>query len=116
MAQLGQLKAVRGKLTMSKHVFNAVAENKHMDLRALMGQQSDPNHQNEYGITPLMVAAKSGHELCLDVLLEFGADPNMTSVTGLTALYLASANGHQRCVDLLMVAGANSSFKDAAGE
>lgn len=69
---VGQLKAVRGKMTIQKQILSAIYKDRPADLEQLMHQQCDVNHQNEYGVTPLMLAATHGHDQCIDVLLNFG--------------------------------------------
>ena len=54
-----------------------------------------------------MIAAESGHHLCVEVLLKAGADPNKAGNKGETALMLAAQNGHDVCARVLLYAGAN---------
>ena len=51
--------------------------------------------------TPLMWAAKEGHDPVVKELLAGGADISCTSKNGSTALSLAKKYGHEKCVELL---------------
>lgn len=52
--------------------------------------------QNNFGITPLMMACEMGGKACATILLRAGADPDRTDLTGLTARSLARPWGFQQ--------------------
>eukprot|EP01083_Nonionella_stella_P048089 128781_1 len=55
--------------------------------------------------TPLLEAAKWGHDLIVAALIECGADIEVTNAAGLTPLCCAAANGHLLVVQLLLEKG-----------
>ena len=66
--------------------------------------------------TPLLAAAESGSEACLDRLLKHcDWDLRRRGGSGLTALVLAAAAGSRGCVKRLLEAGAEPDWPDARG-
>lgn len=65
----------------------------------------DVNGVSENGDTPLIEAARLGHDDVVQVLLLAKADPNIKNKNGKTALQLASEGGHEESVALLTQAG-----------
>ena len=65
----------------------------------------DVNGVGENGDTPLIEAARLGHDDVVRVLLIAKADPNIKNKDGKTALQLASEGGHEESVALLTQAG-----------
>lgn len=68
----------------------------------------DVNGVSETGDTPLIEAARLGHDDVVRILLLAKADPNIKSKDGKTALQLASEGGHEESVALLTQAGTTS--------
>jgi ankyrin repeat protein len=68
----------------------------------------DVNGVGETGDTPLIEAARLGHDDVVRILLLAKADPNLKSKDGKTALQLASEGGHEESVALLTQAGTTS--------
>ena len=58
------------------------------------------------GDTPLMFAAYSGHDLCMNTWIFSGADVNTVNGCGETALMHATKKGNEKCVVILLQAGA----------
>ncbi|XP_063848731.1 serine/threonine-protein phosphatase 6 regulatory ankyrin repeat subunit B-like isoform X2 [Scylla paramamosain] len=53
-------------------------------------------------VTPLMVAAGTGHTQTVKALLDLGGNPLATNNIGRTALHFAAGGGHQQCVAALI--------------
>jgi hypothetical protein len=66
----------------------------------VIGHSDDVNSQDEYGDTPLHVAAERDSRL-VEALLEKGASINVTNLRGETALFFARRKGLRECVELL---------------
>ena len=60
---------------------------------------------NEYGITPLHVAASRGDTAAAETLIDNGADVNAKDVIGSTPLFLATLNDHTDTAKLLIERG-----------
>ena len=75
-------------------------------VKILVEAGADVNKNNHYG-TPLVRAAKGGHEECLEFFLSKGVDVNACERSCCTALDLAARHGHEACLNLLIEAGAN---------
>ena len=54
------------------------------DVRACLRAGADLHARNEYGHTPLHIAARKGHAAALAALLEAGADPDARDEDGST--------------------------------
>ena len=52
-------------------------------------------------LTPLMLAAQSGHERLVELLIKSGSDPSYKTSKGQTAFHLARENGHDRLASIL---------------
>ena len=64
----------------------------------------------------LIVAARNGRLVAVELLLNQGADVNARDKSsGATALIVASREGHRQVVDLLLKKGADVNAKDASG-
>jgi ankyrin repeat protein len=83
-------------------------------LLAKPGLLKDP--VDNWGITPLMLAASAGHAKVMEVLLAAGCDFKLKSGDGSTALHRAAAQGHLTAVELLLAAGANPNLVDGKGK
>lgn len=69
------------------------------------------------GYTPLIYAAREGHQDIVQLLLELGADPDAATQAGrATALHRAAFMGHQAIVQLLLAGGATPGMRDADGQ
>ncbi|XP_026132743.1 ankyrin repeat and SOCS box protein 3 [Carassius auratus] len=62
---------------------------------------------DDYGITPLFVAAQYGHHQCLEIVASVGANVNCQANDLATPLLIAAQEGHVRCVELLLAHGAD---------
>jgi hypothetical protein len=70
------------------------------------------NAANEYGQTPLLLAAVNGHEAVVKLLLDKGADLETNDKYGQTPLLMAAWNGHEAVVKLLLDKGADLETND----
>ena len=64
------------------------------------------DHDNKFGVTPLIVAAEEDHGNIVAYLMTYGADIEITERHGYTALTRASYHGHDEVVTLLLRMGA----------
>lgn len=68
----------------------------------------DPNNPREdHGMTPMHIAAASGHHVMLTHLIAYGADVDQRTDRGNTMLGVALDNGHEEAAALLLAHGAN---------
>jgi ankyrin repeat protein len=65
----------------------------------------DVNAIDEHGNTPLIEAARFGHDKVVTILLLAHADPAMKNDEGKTALMLAAEGRHDETVRVLTQAG-----------
>jgi uncharacterized protein len=75
-------------------------------IGTLLSQGVSPNVRDDYGYTPLMIAAKEGYAEAVSTLLNAGADPNVRDRRGRTPLMAAIENGHNSIALLLLSRGA----------
>lgn len=72
----------------------------------------DVNIENKIRMTPLMLAAESGHKSCVKVLLEHGADVGVKNKMRDTALSIAKSRGYKDIEKLLETAKNKGSVFD----
>jgi hypothetical protein len=76
---------------------------------------SDPNEKDQYGSTPLIIAATFGKTEVAKALIEAGADLNLTNNDGGTALHTAAFLCRPEIVEALLEHGADKNLKDGWG-
>lgn len=75
-------------------------------VKMLLERGADVNQENEWGQTPLMLAAKEGQSSILNALLDKGANINQQSkFGGMTALMWAAIEEKITCVKTLIDRG-----------
>lgn len=72
-----------------------------LGLRAWLDEGGDPNVCNEFGWTPLMLAAMHGRTDFAQALLSGGADPDSENQFGDTARALALSKGFARTAEAI---------------
>jgi hypothetical protein len=76
---------------------------------------ADLESKDIYGLTPLLWAARNGHEAVVKHLVEMGADLESEDDTGKTPLSQAAKDGHEAVVKYLVEKGAELESKDIYG-
>ena len=99
----------RARNTQTDALFRATIEgNTDMVKSLLSSPGADVNATDERGNTPLLEAARYGHEDICRVLIAAGADIKAKDKDGKTALMLAVENNHDDVVRVLKQAGATN--------
>ena len=76
-------------------------------VRTLLASPNvDANGTDDQGNTPLIQAARFGHDAVVTLLLIARADPKIKNNEGKTALVVAAEGGHEETVAVLTQAGA----------
>ena len=89
---------------------------KHEALSLLLKANSEHiNDRNKVGSTPLTLAANHGHNVCVELLINYHADLNIQGHHKRTALMYATVFNHLNCVRLLLQHNANKNLKDNLG-
>lgn len=78
-------------------------EMKYQILKLLLEKGADAKSESPCGFTPLMLAAKQGDLLSVQLLLVHGAHPWLRSCFGFNAIDVAEAEGHHDIAELLTV-------------
>jgi ankyrin repeat protein len=106
---LGGCAKERARNTQTDALFRATIEgNTDMVKSLLSSPGADVNATDERGNTPLLEAARYGHEDICRVLIAAGADIKAKDKDGKTALMLAVQNNHDDVVRVLKQAGATN--------
>ena len=85
------------------------------EVRRLIKEGHIVNTRGEYGTTPLIKAARRGHDQVVEELIRAGAHVNVKDKYQQTALYYASWWGHLSVVKTLCAAGADTNVQDQEG-
>ena len=83
-------------------------------VEALIAAGASVNAANDYGVTPLSLAATNGSAAVLDALLRAGTDANVALPTGETALMTAVRSGTVAAVRRLLEGGADPNPRQAS--
>ena len=78
--------------------------------------QNVVNGSNQYGMTPLMLAAEKGYDNVVTLLLAHEANVNAQDNYNWTALMVAAAKGHDNVVKVLLERGADVHAKNKSGK
>lgn len=77
--------------------------------------KTDLNQKDDFGSTPLTIAATFGKIEIAKLLIDAEADLNVTSADGSTPLHTASFFGHTEIVKQLLAKGADLSIRNSFG-
>jgi len=80
---------------------------KNVAIFLLEREDFDLEEKNSIGRTLLHIAAVSGYEDIIELLLENGADIEATDINNNKSLYFAILNGHRNATEALLEGGAN---------
>ena len=96
----------RARNTQTDALFRATVEGNTDMVRSLLSSPgANVNATDERGSTPLLEAARYGHEDICRVLIASGANLKAKDKDGKTALMLAVQNNHDEVVQVLKQAG-----------
>ncbi|KAG8504852.1 Ankyrin repeat and SOCS box protein 3, partial [Galemys pyrenaicus] len=76
-------------------------------IKLLLKKGANKECQDDFGITPLFVAAEYGKLESLSILISSGANVNCQALDKATPLFIAAQEGHTECVQLLLSSGAD---------
>ncbi|XP_051684962.1 ankyrin repeat and SOCS box protein 3 isoform X3 [Oryctolagus cuniculus] len=76
-------------------------------IKLLLKKGANKECQDDFGITPLFVAAQYGKLESLSILISSGANVNCQALDKATPLFIAAQEGHTKCVELLLSSGAD---------
>ncbi|KAL8144992.1 protein VAPYRIN-LIKE-like [Apium graveolens] len=76
-------------------------------IELLLETDANVNYCDQYGLTPLHVAAIKGHKDVAMLLVEFGSELDSQDVDGYTPLHLAVESGDKDMVEVLLNRGAD---------
>ena len=82
------------------------------EVRRLINAGADVSAANDYGATPMGLAAEIGHTEMLGLLLDAGADPDAPNGDGQTALMLAARSGSVDIARALLERGADVNARE----
>uniref|UniRef100_A0A8C4K1D5 Ankyrin repeat and SOCS box containing 3 n=1 Tax=Dromaius novaehollandiae TaxID=8790 RepID=A0A8C4K1D5_DRONO len=76
-------------------------------IKILLEKGANKECEDDFGITPLFVAAQYGKLESLRMLASYGANINCQAKDKATPLLIAAQEGHAKCVELLLSEGAD---------
>ena len=95
------------ELDATAGLLRAVYSGDVQQVRQLIAAGADVRAPNQFGATPMSVAAVAADPEMLKVLLKAGADADSTNAEGETALMVVARTGNVESAKLLLKAGAN---------
>jgi len=108
--------AEEAKIAGSTPLIGATKYNNPEAVRLLLEHKANPNHQNQSGISALMLASEQGFYDCVRNLCDGGADVELApsgktalsmNLSGQTPLFCAAKEGHLEIVKYLLDRGAD---------
>lgn len=108
--------AEEAKIAGSTPLIGATKYNNPEAVKLLLENKANPNHQNQSGISALMLASEQGFFECVKNLCEGDADVELApsgktalsmNLSGQTPLFCAAKEGHLEIVKYLLDRGAN---------
>lgn len=107
LAACGRQSATTARSPQSEALLKAAREGNADTVKALLSSPgADVNATDERGSTPLIEAARYGHDDVARALVAAGANTKARDNDGKTALMLAVQGGHDEVVRVLKQAGA----------
>lgn len=94
-------------LERGEAVLNASRTGSLKRLESLLETDAKVNYCDQYGLTPLHVAAIKGHKDVVMLLAEYGSDLEFQDAEGHTPLHLAVESGSKEMVEVLINRGAD---------
>ncbi|XP_055495797.1 ankyrin repeat and SOCS box protein 3 isoform X1 [Leucoraja erinacea] len=83
----------------------------HLDvLKFLLEKGADKESKDDYGITPLFLAAQYGKVESLRTLIQHGSNVNCQAYDKATPLFIAAQEGHVECVEVLLSHGVDANL------
>ncbi|XP_075452040.1 ankyrin repeat and SOCS box protein 3 isoform X1 [Ascaphus truei] len=76
-------------------------------IKLLLDNGADKECEDDFGITPLFIAAQYGKEESLRMFILHGANVNCQAKDKATPLFIAAQEGHDKCAELLLSKGAD---------
>jgi len=111
-AERGVASEERGK---RPRIHQLTLDGKIEKVKRMVENGTDVNTRDDYGRTPLHIAASENHTIDMQVLFDLGADINAQDDQGRTPLMYAAADGKKDASVLLVSRQANWDIKDVDG-
>ena len=92
---------------MNEQLLMSCVQGEVIAIHYCLKQGAEINRKDEKTQTPLLLAARYGHDECVEALLEYLADVHACNQDGATPLYQAAANGHAKVIERLVHAKAD---------
>lgn len=95
------------RLADSSNKFHRAAIDGYVDMLCEASRRDTNQAEPENGLTPTLLAARSGQLEALRILVGRGGDPERCTCDGSNSLHLAALGGHLNCVSFLVNFGVN---------
>lgn len=105
-------KEMEKQMELCKDLMIAAKGGDEEEVRRLIEEGVDVNHQNEFGQSSMMVASWEGHLGIVEALISAEADTNLQDGFGKSALHEAAVSGQHAIVHRLIPGGANINLAD----
>ena len=89
---------------VNKKIYTVMREKRFKDMIQMFDDDEylDPDYEDPYGNTPLIVLCTYGCHRYIPSMFDFGADPNYENKFGVTPLIAACKSGSKKCIRELL--------------
>jgi hypothetical protein len=103
------------EMAFFNRIYSLCRHNKYREIESLLEKGAPVDATDEFGNTPLVIAAQNGYKRMTKLLLRHGADINAQNNRGNTPLHFSYAYGFKVLAEYLKEKGADDTIRNDAG-
>jgi len=103
------------EMAFFNRIYSLCRHNKYREIESLLEKGAPVDATDEFGNTPLVIAAQNGYKRMTKLLLRHGADINAQNNRGNTPLHFSYAYGFKVLAEYLKEKGADDTIRNDGG-